>query len=447
MKRLTYLLPVLVTVAFGSDGPATPAFVEPVVNVAPGAQTSSGVQWEGLAKQSLLFMGIEHGFRLATEPGTRGARGPFLRGYFDSVTRLHGWSDGDPFYVNYIGHPMQGAASGFLWIQNDGERRKIPFSNTRAYWRSRLRAAGYAWAYSTMFEIGPASEASIGFIQSRYPQQGLVDHVVTPSIGLGWMVAEDWIDAKILTRLERHIENSWVRLLARGFFNPSRSMANMLRGETPWHRDTRPGVYVTNWVEAPAQPEVSLPEPDDHGAAPFELTASGERETLVGSGLTCTGGGAMAAFRMSPRWQWIADLNGCAFSGLEGNLSGDSLSYLTGPRWSAAGTRLRPYAQFLIGGRKVTIEQIDPEEKKRVEALTNGKGFTPEQHEEFASRNSNNALALSAATGLDVRLGRAAAVNVASLSYNRSWNQRIAGADANTGVQFSFGVVLRMGNW
>jgi hypothetical protein len=395
----------------------------------------------------VLFLGIEHGFRLATEPGTRGARGPLLRGYLDSVGRLHGWSDGDPFYVNYVGHPMQGAAAGFLWVQNDGDRRHLTFSNTREYWRSRLRAAGFAWAYSTLFEIGPASEASIGFIQSRYPQQGFVYHVVTPSIGLGWMIAEDWVDAKILTALERRVGNRWIRMTARGFLNPTRAMANMLRGETPWHRDTRPGILVREWEEPLPAPQRSGPEPEDSGIAPFELTASGQYEKLHGTGLTCMGGGATAAFRMAPRWQWIVDMNGCGFRGLGENLSGDSLAYLTGPRWSAPGTRLRPYAQFLIGGRKLTIEQIDPEEKKRLEVLTRGKGFTPEQHEEFATRTSNNALALSAATGLDVKLGRAAAVNIASFRYNRSWNSHIAAPDLNTGLQFSFGVVLRTGTW
>jgi hypothetical protein len=342
---------------------------------------------------------------------------------------------------------MQGASAGYLWIQNDGNSRNLTFSNTREYWRSRLRAAGFSWAYSTMFEIGPASEASIGFIQSRYPQQGFVDHVVTPSIGLGWMIAEDWIDAKLLTGLERRVGNRWIRMTARGFLNPSRAMANMLRGETPWHRDTRPGITVRHSPETALEPERIGPEPQDDGIAPFELTASGQAESLPGSGLTCTGGGASAAFRLNRSWQWMVDMNGCAFRGLRENLSGDSLSYLTGPRWSAAGNRLRPYAQFLIGGRKITVEQIDPEEKKRVETLTNGKGFTPEQHEEFASRTSSNALALSAATGVDMRVGRAAAVNLASLRYNRSWNNRVAGPDVNTGVQFSFGLVLRMGTW
>ena len=58
------------------------------------------------------FPGVQHGFRFATEEGTReGMRGPFLNGWYQSLSALHGWSDGDPFYVNYVGHPLQGAVA------------------------------------------------------------------------------------------------------------------------------------------------------------------------------------------------------------------------------------------------------------------------------------------------------------------------------------------------
>lgn len=127
----------------------------------------ASVQWGPLLRQSGLFLGIQHGFRLATEPGTRaGMRGPFFRGWHEAVTSLHGWSDGDPFLVNYIGHPMQGAVSSYSWIQNDPGFRSAQFGRSTRYWKSRLRAAGYAWAYSTQFELGPLSEASLGKVQS-----------------------------------------------------------------------------------------------------------------------------------------------------------------------------------------------------------------------------------------------------------------------------------------
>ena len=99
-------------------------------------------------------------------------------------------ADGDEFYVNYVGHPMEGAVSGFLWAQNDRAYRRAEFGKSAAYWNGRLRAAGFAWVFSTQFEIGPLSEASIGGIQAQWPQQGFVDHIIAPSIGMGWMIAE-----------------------------------------------------------------------------------------------------------------------------------------------------------------------------------------------------------------------------------------------------------------
>ncbi len=202
-----------------------------------------GVQWKPLLAQSAAFLGVMHGFRLATEQGTRNnLGGAFWRGYTNSAGNLHGWSDGDPAYVNYLGHPMQGAVAGRLFNQNDPQFRRAVFGRNAPYWKSRLRAAAYAWAFREQFEIGPISEATIGKIQNDYPQQGFVDHVITPSLGLFWMVGEDAIDRYLIERIERWTHNPWARLLVRGGLNPTRSLANVLRGQAPWSRDTRSGV-------------------------------------------------------------------------------------------------------------------------------------------------------------------------------------------------------------
>jgi hypothetical protein len=97
------------------------------------------------------------------------------RGYLNSVGNLNGWSDGDPFYVNYVGHSMRGAASGDIWTHNDRAYRDIEFGRNRKYWKGKLRGAAYSYLYGVLFEIGPLSEASIGNIQALYPQQGFVD--------------------------------------------------------------------------------------------------------------------------------------------------------------------------------------------------------------------------------------------------------------------------------
>jgi hypothetical protein len=77
-------------------------------------------QWKSVLVDVSIFLGIEHGFRLAQDPLVReGLRGPFFEDYFDSVKSIHGWGDGDPFMVNYIGHPTMGAVAGFIETSND----------------------------------------------------------------------------------------------------------------------------------------------------------------------------------------------------------------------------------------------------------------------------------------------------------------------------------------
>jgi hypothetical protein len=205
-----------------------------------------GTNWDKLIKQSLLFLGIQHGYRLLTEPSTRAdLRGPFWSDYFKSVKNLRGWGDGDEFLVNYIGHPMQGSVSGFLYVQNnpDAIRQRVGFN--KSYWMSRLRALGWTTIVSTQFEIGLISEATIGNVglkpseKSNHPM-GYVDFVVTPIIGTAWLVAEDLIDQYFTKRIEGRIKNKWWRAVIRSLTNPTRSFANIHRGKGMWRRDDRP---------------------------------------------------------------------------------------------------------------------------------------------------------------------------------------------------------------
>jgi hypothetical protein len=205
---------------------------------------AGGFHWGAAVGQSLFFLGVMHGLRLAFDPGSRAdLRGPFLKDYFNTVKRLHGWRDGNGFVVNYIGHPLEGAASGYIQIQNDPKGTQ-EFSMGKAYWRSRLKAMGWAALLSTMFELGPISEASIGNVglkprrQAKNPM-AWVDLVVTPTVGTAWLVGEDILDHYLVRRVENNSSSPLVRVLARTFFNPSRSMSNMLRLKYPWHRDNR----------------------------------------------------------------------------------------------------------------------------------------------------------------------------------------------------------------
>src|SRR5437868_6486759 len=219
-----------------ADSPSVPVLPATETLSPAAAPKQEGVQWKPLINSAFRLLAIEHIFRYSTEPGTRSPGRPFFRGYVNSVVALHGWADGDPFYVNYVGHPMQGAVSGYIWTLNDSRYRYVQFGRSAEYWKSRLRAGAFAWAYSEQMEIGLISEASVGNIQASEPQYGLVDHVVTPSIGLGWMIAEDAMDQYVVRFVERKTQNRLVRSLVRSGANPSRSLANVLAGQWPWAR-------------------------------------------------------------------------------------------------------------------------------------------------------------------------------------------------------------------
>ena len=204
--------------------------------------------WEKALLQSFFFLGIQHGFRLATESGTRAdLKGPFFSDYFQSVGNLSGWGDGDPFKVNYIGHPMMGSVAGFIQVHNDPKGAEEEVSLKKSYWQSRLKAFGWSFAYSTQFEIGLISEATIGNVGIRpYGTYGAAKHpmaygdlVVTPIVGTGWLIGEDLLDRYVISYFEGKTSNRTARFIIRGSLNPTRSFANLLRFKKPWYRDNR----------------------------------------------------------------------------------------------------------------------------------------------------------------------------------------------------------------
>jgi hypothetical protein len=431
---------------------------KPVKNEEIDPEEQGGVKWTNLFQASSRFLAIEHTFRLLTEPGTReGLKGPFIRNYTRSVANLHGWADGDEFYVNYVGHPMQGGVAGFLFVQNDPGYRTAVFGKDRLYWKSRLRAAAFAWAYSTQFEIGLLSEASIGGIQAQFPQQGFVDHAITPTIGMAWMIAEDTVDRYIVEPIEARTDNRLIRLLVRSGLNPSRSFANVLNNKVPWSRTTRAGIDTYARMEpqystaaSRRQKPAGGDETPDPLVAPFEFTLAFQPERFSGSGrpLTCLGGSGSASLRIAASWQLVTEVGGCKMVGLERNLSGDSLTYAAGPRWT---TRIHgPWTaqlQLLVGGNKVTEEKMFPELKEALEAAAARDNTTPPSHGDYTQETQSNGFAVSTGGGVSYQVNRAMTIKVADLSYRHSWNSALWGRDYANSVKFTTGFVLRMGTW
>ncbi|MCW5966306.1 MAG: hypothetical protein KIT83_19875 [Bryobacterales bacterium] len=426
-------------------------------------QPEHAVQWGPLLRQSAFFLGVQHGFRLATEEDTReGLRGPFFKDWYRSLSSLHGWGDGDPFYVNYIGHPMQGSVSGYIWRQNDPRYRAIEFGNNADYWRSVLRSTAFSFAYSTQFEIGPVSEATIGAVQSQYPQQGFVDHVATPTIGALWMMSEDILDRYVIRGIEGRTENVWLRMMARGWLNPTRSFANMMRLKVPWYRDSRPGIWkyrmeeeqVRRDAERLAQGQQDPRARESSGkpwdtVAPFDFTFSTDysRHPAGGAGANCIGGGGTAVWNRGPVYSWVAEVSGCKLFTSNPDFSGDILTYRVGPRWTKRSGRWMPYGQVLVGGKRATIEDIPEDQREEVRRIDRLPARERPSRWDYVDRQQSNGFAMSLGGGLDVGLTRAAFLRLANFDYTRAWVSSGSIASYPNSIRLSMGIVLRVGAW
>jgi hypothetical protein len=212
----------------------------PVLLIFALCGAAAPVQAQGVVTDSLKLLALEHGIRVAFQEKTRRElRGPFWDDYRRSVRVPAQWEDADGWWVNYIGHPIHGAAAGYLWIDHE-PAAPADISLGRGYWASRGRAAGWAAVYSLQFEFGPLSEAAIGNVGMRPDTTGWVDHVVTPVGALGLIVAEDALDRFLVRWVEERTSNRVWKVAMRLMFNPGRTLANTASGRVPWHREGRP---------------------------------------------------------------------------------------------------------------------------------------------------------------------------------------------------------------
>ena len=231
------------------------------IDASTGEYTQSeGYHWGGLLAQSLFFNVIENSVRTASDDQIRNllAKKPFWHDYAASIRQfnMRRWNDGDDFLVNYTGHPMQGAVSGFIEIQNDPRARALEIGANREYWESRFKAFLWATAYSVHSEISPIGEAGIGneggwtypiHCKTRCTEPGTyhhytnntgwVDFIITPTVGTLWLLAEDTLDRYISDRIQGN--GRIVPKIVRGGLNPSRTMANAVRFKAPWYRDSQ----------------------------------------------------------------------------------------------------------------------------------------------------------------------------------------------------------------
>jgi hypothetical protein len=261
----------------------------PMKPVEAKRSSSEKPHWKAAFWQSFGFLALGHAFRLANDDGARYLliHKPFWHDYWASSDNFHmsRWGDGDSFIVNYIGHPMEGAVYGDIFLNNDPKGRGARFGKSSDYWYSRLRAMAWATVWEAYFEIGPVlSETAIGNEggYTYYPgcgrapcakemkpatnNTGWVDFVITPVVGMGWIVMEDAIEREFVDRLANGSPALKYKIL-RGALAPSHTFANMFAGKLPWFRYAPEGTFTQTFggplqaVERPAwknEPRYSL---------------------------------------------------------------------------------------------------------------------------------------------------------------------------------------------
>ena len=111
--------------------------------------------WKGFLWESFAFFGVENMQRLPSDPYYRLllADKPFWHDYFASLKQWNWrrWNDGDDFLVAYIAHPLQGAVTGYIEVQNSTSQRLLEINDGKAYWKSRLGPA-MLWNAAFSFE-------------------------------------------------------------------------------------------------------------------------------------------------------------------------------------------------------------------------------------------------------------------------------------------------------
>ncbi len=248
---------------------------------------SDKIQWKPAIIQSLEFTVFQHAWRAAWDPGLRYliAHKPFWHDYGVSLTDYHlnHWSDGDDFVVNEVGHPLEGAVFGRVFLQND-PKSFVQIGRHNGYWTSRLQSLAWMTLWSTQFEVGPLSETSIGsqggFYYSigcgtnkaclttppysagvnRYSgiggitnNTGWTDFIITPVVGLAWVLGEDTIDRYIVTPIARE-HRIWGGRVLRSALEPSRSMAALFAGKFPWMLPAPENNFVYHAKQKPPKP-------------------------------------------------------------------------------------------------------------------------------------------------------------------------------------------------
>jgi hypothetical protein len=343
-----------------------------------------GFHWGRALSESFTFLLIEQAYVVHTdfrwvvvENGI-----PFnhyWRDYKQSLSQWahSGWDDGDPNWFGYIGHPIQGALTGFIQIQNDPKSERLVFSKTKAYWKSRLKAALWNAVYSTQWNLGPLSEVTVEKYGAKarppwnqngsfpcntkhcYTGVGQIDIVMTPIGGTGWLIGEDFLDQKVVRPFEESTQSRLLIDTVRVSLNPLRSGANMLHGKHPWYRASRDDGHeealFVDQKRVASTGEVPKTQVPNHGNFFFGYSHAGGSHcevTYSGAATACdplsSVSSNLSGWDASVEKMYFRYFGAIAdFSGQYGSAS--QRDFLFGLRGGASVGRLRPFAHFMIG--------------------------------------------------------------------------------------------------
>ena len=232
--------------------PATPS----AVITAPA--TLPKWNWKASTLQSFEFTMFNHVWRAAWDPSLRYqlAHKPFFHDWFTSYGgyNLHRWGDGDDFVVNYVGHPLQGAVTSRIYLQND-PRSFVKISKSHNYWVPLGWSTLWSALWQVQWKVGPFSETSFGnaggweyvpgcgtdlacLNNPKYPKPptnntGLTDWVSTSLIGDVGVIGEDTLDRFVVAPIARNHRILGGRIL-RACLEPSRDFAAIFAGKFVW---------------------------------------------------------------------------------------------------------------------------------------------------------------------------------------------------------------------
>jgi len=243
------------------------------------------IHWRQLLLTSAAFNGFLNFGNLYTGYWYRWetTRGRWFQRWFNSDLGWdwNHWTDGNPALDQYVGHPMMGSITNYMWIQNDPKGATVEIGEP-GYWKSRTRALAFTTAYHFEWKFGPFGEAGVGHIGDHKTHSvngkarndtGDVELVTTPVGGLLWTMAEDALDKHVVRKLEATPRRP-VTLLFISLLTPSRATANIFRWRPPWYRDNRQVKASTFWSDPAGPNEIDVAPADTSTSAGASAAAS-----------------------------------------------------------------------------------------------------------------------------------------------------------------------------